>query len=214
MTLHEKADFHSFNTFKNFRVVLYNKKVTFYYETPQNLKLVDSINFDKDETGKYMVSTGIKLIILIISENKKINFIDIGGFDGEIKILLDNKSYNESLDKITTFIPLNEEDRHKIIHKDEENSINNNKAENQFFKSNEKERKQNKGFEFLVSLLKKKTDYIFEKLIKANSYDQNKEIAFVSSNRAKINLKYSDTKITIGIALEQIIICILKCLIK
>ena len=62
MTLHEKADFHSFNTFKNFRVVLYNKKVTFYYETPQNLKLVDSINFDKDETGKYMVSTGIKLI--------------------------------------------------------------------------------------------------------------------------------------------------------
>ena len=102
----------------------------------------------------------------------------------------------------------------KIIHKDEENSINNNKAENQFFKSNEKERKQNKGFEFLASLLKKKTDYIFEKLIKANSYDQNKEIAFVSSNRAKINLKYSDTKITIGIALEQIIICILKCLIK
>ena len=66
MTLHEKADFHSFNTFKNFRVVLYNKKVTFYYETPQNLKLVDSINFDKDETGKYMVSTGSKLIILTI----------------------------------------------------------------------------------------------------------------------------------------------------
>ena len=265
MTLHENADFHSFNSFKNFRVVLYDKKVTFYYETPQNLEPVDSINFDKDETGKYMVSTGSKLIILTISENKKINFIDIqdGGFDGEIKILLDNKLYNESLDKITTFIPLNDEERQseienlyldcamvclenmmkdydnafkylrltnfnpfefiymfcdalkiKIIHKDEENSINNNKAENQFFKPNEEEKKQNKGFEFLVSLLKIKRDYIYEKLIKANSYDQNKEITFMSSSRAKINLKYSDTKITIGIALEQIIICLLKCLIK
>ena len=265
MTLHESADFHSFCLYKNFRVALYDKKITFYYETTQFLEPVDSINLENDEIGKYMISSGSKLIILTISENKKINFIDIqdGGFDGEIKILLDNKLYNESMEKITAFIPLNDEDRQseienlyldsamvclenimkdyeiaikylsltnfnpfefiymfcdalkiKIIHTDEENSINNNKAKNQFFNTNEEEKKQKEGFEFLVSLLKIKRNYIYEKLIKAKSYDLNKEISFMSSNRAKINLKFSDTKITIGITLEQIIICILKCLIK
>ena len=265
MTLHENADFHNFCLYKNFRVALYDKKITFYYESAQALEPVDSINLENDETGKYMISSGNKLIILTISENKKINFIDIqdAGFDGELKILLDNKLYNESMDKVTSYVPINDEDRQseienlyldcaivclenlmkdyenaikylrltnfnpfefiymfcdalkiKIIHKDEEKSINNNKAQNQFFKSNEVEKKQKEALEFLVSLLKIKRDYIYEKLIKANSYDLNKEISFMSSNRAKINLKYSDTKITIGIALEQIMICILKCLIK
>ena len=265
MTLHENADFHCFCTYKNFRVALYDKKITFYYETTQLLEPVDSINLENDETGKYMISSDNKLIIFTISENKKINVIDIqdDGFDGEMKILLDNKLYNESMEKVTNYIPMNDEDRPseienlyldcamvclenmmkdydnsikylrltnfnpfefiymfcdalkiKIIHKDEENTINKNKAQNQLFKSNEQETKQKEAFEFLVSLLKIKRDYIYEKLIKANSYDQNKEITFMSSNRAKINLKYSDTKITIGITLEQIMLCLLKCMIK
>ena len=265
MTLHENSDFICFGKYKNFMVALYDKKLTFFFETTQVLEPIDSINLEKDETGKYMISSGTKLIILTVSQNNKINFIDIqdGGFDGEIKMLLDNKLYVESIDKVTSYMPINDEDRQneienlyldcamaclenmekdyanaikylrltnfnpfefiymfcdalqvKIIHKDEESSINNNKKQNQFFKSNADEEEQKKGFEFLLSILKIKRDSIYHSLIKDKSYDQNKAIEFMSSSRSKIILKYSDTKITIDIALKEIFICLLKCMIK
>ena len=264
MTAHPNADFHSFCKYQNFKVALYDNNITFYNEKVEALEPVTTINFDNGETGKYMVTTGSKLIILTSGKNNNINFIDIqDGFDEELKILLDNKLYNESMEKLVNYIPINDEDRQgeienmfldcalvclenmskdyptslkylrltnfnpfefiymfcdaldiKIIHKDKEEDIKNNKKQNQFFKSNEEPKEQKKAFEYLVSLLQIKRDYICDKLIKANSFDKNKEISFMSSSRAKINLKDSNTKITIGDTIEAITMCLLKCMIK
>ena len=262
MLLHPNSDFHCFCEFKNHKIALYDTNITIYKPGPTQFDLVESIDFDKGESGKYMVASKYKLIVITLSGNN-INIIDFQEkpLEEQIKTFIDKKSYDKGMEFFVDNTPEDEDDRIikmenffldcgwaclegdkkdyqnaikylglsdfnpfefiymfydalniKIFHKDKEADIK--KTENQFFKKNADQKEQNKAFEFLISILKVKRDYILEKLIKLESKSESREINFMSSNRSKINLKDSKTEITIGDTFYAINTTLIKCMIK
>ena len=102
----------------------------------------------------------------------------------------------------------------KIIHTDKEKEILDNKKENQFLNEKDSEEKQKILFKFLVSILKIKREYILEVLIKSKYETETSLIEFMSSNKSKINLESSNTKVTIGKTFYAINSSLIKCMIK
>ena len=262
MLLHPNSDFHCFCEFKNHTIALYDTNISIYKPGPTQYDLVESIELDKGEKGKYMIASKYKLIVFTESGNN-INIIDFQEkpLEEQIKAFIDKKSYDKGMELFVDNTPEDEDDRIpkmesffldcgwaclegdkkdyknavkylglsnfnpfefiymfydalniKIFHKDKEEEIK--KTENQFFKKNTDQKEQNQAFEFLISILKLKRDYILEKLIKVESKSENKEINFMSSNRSKINLKESKTEITIGDTFYAINTTLIKCMIK
>ena len=102
----------------------------------------------------------------------------------------------------------------KIIHTDKEKEILDDKKENQFLNEKDSEEKQNIPLKFLISILKIKRDYILEVLIKSKYESETSLIEFMSSNKSKINLKSSSTRVTIGQTFYAINSSLIKCMIK
>ena len=102
----------------------------------------------------------------------------------------------------------------KIIHGDKEKEILEHKKENQLLNEKDSEEKQKILLKYLVSILKIKRDYILEVLIKAKNESETSLIEFMSSNKSKINLKSSDSNITIGQTFYAINSSLIKCMIK
>ena len=264
MLMHTETGFHCFYPFKNHSIGLYDNCIVIFKPREKIYSPVETINFDKGETGKFMVATRNKLIVLTQSGDN-INFIDIQPrpFEEQIKVVLDKKEFSKGLEILIDNVPEDDDERHtkleeffldcawtylegkkkdfitslkyitltnfnpfefiyafcdelnvKIIHSDKEQDIINNKKENQLINSNTSEKEQKEALEYLMTILKMKRDYILENFIKSRGESENCPIDFMSSNRSKINLKNSETQVTIGETFYAINSTLIKCMIK
>ena len=264
MILHEMADFHIFCQFQNQLIALYDNNIIVFKAGEKEYSQVEKINFDKGETGKFMVASSRKLIVLT-SSGDTFHFIDFQDkpFEEKVKLLIDQKAYDKGLGTLIENVTEDDDERQpkleeffldcawsciegtkkdyetsikylnlnnfnpfeflymfcdeldvKIIHKDKEQNIIAKKKENQFLSPKTGKEEQKKAFEYLISILKLKREYISEILIKSQSKTENSEITFMSSNRSKISLKDSTTPITIGDTFYAINSALIKCMIK
>ena len=96
---HTMPNFHCFCIFENHSLALYDEGVVVFKPGEKEYVPVETIRFDKGETGKFMVASKYKLIAVTSSEDQ-FNFIDIHGkpFEEKIKVLIDQKEYNKALD--------------------------------------------------------------------------------------------------------------------
>ena len=101
MLLHESKDFNCYCEFKNHLFALYNKKIGIFKGGTQQYNPIESIALDEHETGKFMVSSNFKLVVLTESNNK-FHFINFQEkpFEEQIKILIDLKEFDQALEKL------------------------------------------------------------------------------------------------------------------
>ena len=266
MVMHATEDFQCFCEFKNHLFALYNNNIAIFKAGQQGYETVESINFDEGETGKFIVASEYKLLVLTVSGDKT-HFLDFQErpYEEQIKALLDQKQYDKGLEKLIENIPEDDSDRQmkvenvfldcawaclegktkdyqnsikylsltnfnpfefiymfidalniNIIHSDKKKDITDRRKENQFFGLSAGEEEQKEAFKFLIKILKIKRDYILEKKIKANNSGETETsiIEFMSSDRSRINLKDSNTKVKIREAFYAINSALIKSLIK
>ena len=101
MLLHETCDFKNFCEFKNHLFALCNKTLGVYKAGQQQYDPVETLSLDEGETGKFMVASKYKLVV-ISESGKKCHFIDFQEkpYEQQIEILLDQKLYDKALEKL------------------------------------------------------------------------------------------------------------------
>ena len=266
MVMHATEDFHCFCEFKNHLFALYNNNIGIFKAGQQAYEPIETINFDEGETGKFIVASNYKLIVLTVAGDKT-HFIDFQErpYEEQIKALIDQKQYDKGLEKLIENIPEDDNERQlkvenvfldcawaclegknkdyqnsvkylsltnfnpfefiymfidalniNIIHTDKKKDITDRRKENQFFGLSAGEEEQKEAYKFLIKILKLKRDYILDKKIKANNSGETEAslIEFMSSERSRINLKESNTKVKIRDAFYAINSALIKSLIK
>ena len=111
---HPNADFHCYCLFKNNLIALYDNNITIYKEEPGRYDIVETINFNSGEKGKFLIASRFKLIVLTSSGNN-INIIDFQEkpLEEQIKVFIDKKLYIKGMELLVENIP--EEDDERII---------------------------------------------------------------------------------------------------
>ena len=101
MLLHDSGDFKNFCEFKNHLFALYNKTLGVYKAGQQQYETVETLSLDEGETGKFMVASEYKLVV-VSESGKKCHFIDFQErpYEQQIEVLLDQKLYDKALEKL------------------------------------------------------------------------------------------------------------------
>ena len=109
---HPNNDFHCYCLFKNHLIALYDTNITIYKEEPGRYDIVETINFNSGEKGKFLVSSRFKLIVLTTSGNN-INIIDFQEkpLEEQIKVFIDQKLYNKGMELLVDNILEEDDDR-------------------------------------------------------------------------------------------------------
>ena len=112
MLLHPTNDFLGCTEFKNHLFCLYKKHIGVFKAGQREYEPVETISLDDTETGKYIVASKYKLVI-ISESGKKLHFIEFKEkpYEEQIKILLDQKQYDKSLEKLIENIPEDDKER-------------------------------------------------------------------------------------------------------
>ena len=98
---HQPLEFKKFCEFKNNLCALYSTNIRVYKAGKQEYEPVDFLSFNSSETAKFIVASKYKLIA-VTESNGKYHFIDFQekSFEEQISILLDQKLYDNALEKL------------------------------------------------------------------------------------------------------------------
>ena len=109
-------DFQGFSTFKNHLIALYKNAIHIYKKGEQQYDFVESLEFGADGYGKFLVTSNYKVIVFTESGGK-FNILDFQErpYEEQIKVLIDQKLYNNGLEKLIENIPEDDPDKFKKI---------------------------------------------------------------------------------------------------
>ena len=109
-------DFQGYATFKNHLVALYRNALHIYKKGEQSYEFVESIDFGSDGSGKFLVTSNYKVIVCTESAGK-FNILDFQErpYEEQIKVLIDQKLYDNGLEKLIENVPEEAEDKPKKI---------------------------------------------------------------------------------------------------
>ena len=109
-------DFQGFSTFKNHLIALYKNAIHIYKKGEQQYDFVESLEFGADGNGKFLVTSNYKVIVFTESGGK-FNILDFQErpYEEQIKVLIDQKLYNNGLEKLIENIPEEDPDKFKKI---------------------------------------------------------------------------------------------------
>ena len=118
MLLHESGDFKNFCEFKNHLFALYNNTLGVYKAGQQQYDTVEKLSLEEGETGKFMVASKYKLVV-VSESGKKCHFIDFQErpYEQQIEILLDQKLYDKALEKLLENITEEDNKRQEKVEK-------------------------------------------------------------------------------------------------
>ena len=117
--LQPSKDFLYFTVFKNYLIGLYKNSVNIFKKGEQSCDLIETIELDKnDGQGKFIISSENKLIISSDIGNKS-NIIDFQEkpYEEQVKILIEEKKYNDALEKLVDNVSEDDENKQEIIEK-------------------------------------------------------------------------------------------------
>ena len=112
-------DFLYFTVFKNYLIGLYKNSVNIFKKGEQSCDLIETIELDKnDGQGKFIISSENKLIISSDIGNKS-NILDFQEkpYEEQVKILIEEKKYNDALEKLVDNVSEDDENKQEIIEK-------------------------------------------------------------------------------------------------
>ena len=112
-------DFLYFTEFKNYLIGLYKNSINIYKKGEQSCDIVETIELDKnDGQGKFIITSENKIIICLEIGNKG-NFIDLQEkpYEEQVKTLIEEKKYNEALEKLIDNVSEDNDDKQDIIEK-------------------------------------------------------------------------------------------------
>ena len=117
--LQPSKDFLYFTVFKNYLIGLYKNSVNIFKKGEQSCDLIETIELDKnDGQGKFIISSENKLIISSDIGNKSyiINFQE-KPYEEQVKFLIEEKKYNDALEKLVDNVSEDDENKQEIIEK-------------------------------------------------------------------------------------------------
>ena len=109
-------DFQGFSMFKNHLIALYKNAVHIYKKGEQNYDFVESIDFGGDGSGRFLVTSNYKVII-VTEVGNKFNILEFQErpYEEQIKVLIDQKLYDNGMEKLIENVPEEAEDKAKKI---------------------------------------------------------------------------------------------------
>ena len=115
----QSKEFICFSEYKNYLIGLFKTSVNIYKKGELGCDLVETIVLDKsDGQGKFIISSENKLIICTEIGNKS-NIIDFQEkpYEDQIKILIEEKKYNDALEKLVDNLSEDNEDKYEKMEK-------------------------------------------------------------------------------------------------
>ena len=109
-------EFKGFATFKTHLIALYKNALLVFKKGEQQYDLVESLEFGGDGSGRFLLTSDYK-IIAITESIGKFNVLDFQErpYEEQIKVLLDQKLFNNGLEKLIENVPEDEPDKFKKI---------------------------------------------------------------------------------------------------
>ena len=109
-------EFKGYANFRNHLIALYKNAVHIYKKGEQQYEFVESLEFGQDGNGKYLVTSDYKVIVITETPNV-LNVIDFRErpYEEQIKVLIDQKLYNNGLEKLIQNVPEEDENKNKKI---------------------------------------------------------------------------------------------------
>jgi hypothetical protein len=109
-------DFIGFSTFKNHLVALYKGSLHIFKQGTQEYEHVEQLEFGADGIGKFLVTSENKVIVFT-EFNGKFNVLDFQErpYEEQIQVLIDQKEFNNGLQKLIENIPEDDPDKFKKI---------------------------------------------------------------------------------------------------
>ena len=111
--LHQGTEFQGYSEFKNHLIGLYKNSVHIFKKGEQTYDFVENIDFSPAEgTGKFLVTSNYKVIVITESVNgTKFNVFDFQEkpYEEQIKVLIDQKLYDNGLEKLIQNVPEDDE---------------------------------------------------------------------------------------------------------
>lgn len=105
--LHQGTEFRGYSDFKNHMIALYKNSVHIFTKSEQSYDLAETIDFTPGEgSGMFLVTSNYKVIVISESENK-CNIFDFQEkpIEAQIKVLIDQRLYNNGLEKLIENVP-------------------------------------------------------------------------------------------------------------
>ena len=109
-------DFQGFAIFKSHLIALYKNAIHIYKKGEQNYDFVESIDFGGEGNGKFLVTSNYKVIVCTEIGNK-FNILDFQErpIEEQIKVLIDQKLFDNGLEKLIDSVPEESEEKAKKI---------------------------------------------------------------------------------------------------
>ena len=113
---HSPVEFKCFCEFKNHLFALYSEFIKVYKAGKQEYEPVDLLSLNNGETAKFIVSSNSKLVV-VSESNGKYHFIDFQekSFEEQISILLDQKLYDNAIEKLIGTLSNDDDKRQEKI---------------------------------------------------------------------------------------------------
>ena len=111
-------DFQGYANFKNHLIALYKNALHIYKKGEQQYEFVESLEFGPDGNGKYLVTSDYKVIVVTETANK-FSILDFQErpYEEQIKVLIDQKLYNNGLEKLIQNVPEEDENKAQKVEK-------------------------------------------------------------------------------------------------
>ena len=109
-------DFQGFATFKSHLVSLYKNALHIFKKGEQQYDFVESTDFGGDGNGKFLVTSNYKVIVCTESQNRY-NILEFQErpYQEQIKVLIDQKLFDNGLEKLIENVPEDANDKNKKI---------------------------------------------------------------------------------------------------
>jgi hypothetical protein len=105
--LHQGIEFRGYSDFKNHMIALYKNSVHIFTKSEQSYNLAETIDFTPAEgSGMFLVTSNYKVIV-ISESGTKCNIFDFQEkpIEAQIKVLIDQRLYNNGLEKLIENVP-------------------------------------------------------------------------------------------------------------
>ena len=117
--IHPSKEFIFFTEYKNYLIGLYKNFVNIFKKGEKSCNLEETIELDKNEgQGKFIISAEEKLIICKELGNKS-NMVELQEkpYEEQVKLLIEEKNYNEALEKLIDNVSEDDDDKLDKIEK-------------------------------------------------------------------------------------------------